>query len=133
VSLVCEAARSSLGGRRREKRPFRFRARNTSRRLSRLSCIVSISRTRDERLIARVRRQWEQASTSERARERRKMSKVADRQSYAQPYKLVVVGGGGVGKSAITIQFIQVSFSIDLFSPPLILHRWTIIYFVDLS
>ena len=25
-----------------------------------------------------------------------------------QTYKLVVVGGGGVGKSAITIQFIQV-------------------------
>lgn len=24
-------------------------------------------------------------------------------------YKLVVVGGGGVGKSALTIQFIQVS------------------------
>jgi len=41
------------------------------------------------------------------------MSKAADRQSYAQTYKLVVVGGGGVGKSAITIQFIQVSFSID--------------------
>lgn len=31
-------------------------------------------------------------------------------QGYAQTYKLVVVGGGGVGKSAITIQFIQVSF-----------------------
>jgi Ras-related protein R-Ras2 len=27
----------------------------------------------------------------------------------AQTYKVVVVGGGGVGKSAITIQFIQVS------------------------
>lgn len=27
-------------------------------------------------------------------------------------YKIVVVGGGGVGKSAITIQFIQVSFKI---------------------
>ena len=25
-------------------------------------------------------------------------------------YKIVVVGGGGVGKSALTIQFIQVSF-----------------------
>jgi Ras-related protein R-Ras2 len=36
------------------------------------------------------------------------MSKTNDRQSYAQTYKLVVVGGGGVGKSAITIQFIQV-------------------------
>jgi GTPase SAR1 family protein len=27
-------------------------------------------------------------------------------------YKLVVVGGGGVGKSAITIQFIQVSSKV---------------------
>jgi GTPase KRas protein len=27
-----------------------------------------------------------------------------------QNYKLVVVGGGGVGKSALTIQFIQVRF-----------------------
>lgn len=31
--------------------------------------------------------------------------------SHAQTYKLVVVGGGGVGKSAITIQFIQVSLN----------------------
>lgn len=37
------------------------------------------------------------------------MSKPTDRQSYSQTYKLVIVGGGGVGKSAITIQFIQVS------------------------
>lgn len=29
--------------------------------------------------------------------------------SHTQTYKIVVVGGGGVGKSAITIQFIQVS------------------------
>lgn len=28
----------------------------------------------------------------------------------SQIYKLVVVGGGGVGKSALTLQFIQVSF-----------------------
>ena len=28
--------------------------------------------------------------------------------AYSQSYKLVVVGGGGVGKSALTIQFIQV-------------------------
>lgn len=28
---------------------------------------------------------------------------------HTQTYKIVVVGGGGVGKSAITIQFIQVS------------------------
>jgi len=37
------------------------------------------------------------------------MSRFNDRPNYAQSYKLVVVGGGGVGKSAITIQFIQVS------------------------
>lgn len=36
------------------------------------------------------------------------MSKPGDRSSVAQTYKIVVVGGGGVGKSAITIQFIQV-------------------------
>ena len=36
----------------------------------------------------------------------------------ASGYKLVVVGGGGVGKSAITIQFIQVLL-------------FTIIYFLD--
>lgn len=29
--------------------------------------------------------------------------------TFSQSYKLVVVGGGGVGKSALTIQFIQVS------------------------
>ncbi len=31
-----------------------------------------------------------------------------DSGSYNQSYKLVVVGAGGVGKSALTIQFIQV-------------------------
>ena len=31
--------------------------------------------------------------------------------SVASYYKLVVVGGGGVGKSAITIQFIQVGMN----------------------
>lgn len=41
------------------------------------------------------------------------MSKQNERQSYAQTYKLVVVGGGGVGKSAITIQFIQSYFVTD--------------------
>jgi GTPase SAR1 family protein len=44
------------------------------------------------------------------------MSKPGDRSSVAQTYKIVVVGGGGVGKSAITIQFIQVeTCSIDIF------------------
>lgn len=33
--------------------------------------------------------------------------------SYNQNYKLVVVGGGGVGKSALTIQFIQSYFVTD--------------------
>ena len=32
--------------------------------------------------------------------------------TVASTYKLVVVGGGGVGKSAITIQFIQVSSNL---------------------
>ncbi|XP_008546898.1 ras-like protein 2 [Microplitis mediator] len=41
------------------------------------------------------------------------MSRNGERQSYAQTYKLVVVGGGGVGKSAITIQFIQSYFVTD--------------------
>lgn len=31
---------------------------------------------------------------------------------HTQTYKIVVVGGGGVGKSAITIQFIQVSEAV---------------------
>jgi len=42
-----------------------------------------------------------------------KMSRQNERLSYAQTYKLVVVGGGGVGKSAITIQFIQSYFVTD--------------------
>ncbi|XP_055303550.1 ras-like protein 2 [Sitodiplosis mosellana] len=33
--------------------------------------------------------------------------------SHTQTYKIVVVGGGGVGKSAITIQFIQSYFVTD--------------------
>jgi len=33
--------------------------------------------------------------------------------SYGQTYKIVIVGGGGVGKSAITIQFIQSYFVTD--------------------
>lgn len=42
------------------------------------------------------------------------MSRANDRPSYAQTYKLVVVGGGGVGKSALTIQFIQVSTFVEM-------------------
>ncbi|XP_049885736.1 ras-like protein 2 [Pectinophora gossypiella] len=41
------------------------------------------------------------------------MSRGGERPSQAQTYKLVVVGGGGVGKSAITIQFIQSYFVTD--------------------
>ncbi|XP_014681657.1 PREDICTED: ras-related protein R-Ras2-like [Priapulus caudatus] len=40
------------------------------------------------------------------------MSKSSDT-NYSQSYKLVVVGGGGVGKSALTIQFIQSYFVTD--------------------
>lgn len=40
------------------------------------------------------------------------MSK-GDKHNYSSTYKLVVVGGGGVGKSAITIQFIQSYFVTD--------------------
>lgn len=43
------------------------------------------------------------------------MSKPGDRSSVAQTYKIVVVGGGGVGKSAITIQFIQVHVQLEAF------------------
>lgn len=35
---------------------------------------------------------------------------------FAREYKLVVVGGGGVGKSALTIQFIQSHF-VDEYDP----------------
>lgn len=35
--------------------------------------------------------------------------------STEERYKLVVVGGGGVGKSALTIQFIQVSVFLRIF------------------
>ncbi|KAJ8681889.1 hypothetical protein QAD02_017681 [Eretmocerus hayati] len=41
------------------------------------------------------------------------MSRTADEMSYSSTYKLVVVGGGGVGKSALTIQFIQSYFVTD--------------------
>ena len=44
------------------------------------------------------------------------MSRQNDRQNYAPTYKLVVVGGGGVGKSALTIQFIQVSTFVSTIS-----------------
>lgn len=37
-----------------------------------------------------------------------KKSPSKDQNPMSQNYKIVVVGGGGVGKSAITIQFIQV-------------------------
>lgn len=36
--------------------------------------------------------------------------------SFLREYKLVVVGGGGVGKSALTIQFIQSHF-VDEYDP----------------
>lgn len=36
--------------------------------------------------------------------------------NFVKEYKLVVVGGGGVGKSALTIQFIQSHF-VDEYDP----------------
>ncbi|GAC97298.1 hypothetical protein PHSY_004883 [Pseudozyma hubeiensis SY62] len=39
-----------------------------------------------------------------------------DRAQFLREYKLVVVGGGGVGKSALTIQFIQSHF-VDEYDP----------------
>jgi len=39
--------------------------------------------------------------------------RMTDRSHLNQAYKIVVVGGGGVGKSAITIQFIQSYFVTD--------------------
>lgn len=72
---------------------------------------------RDEHLIARAApaREAHAYRGSDKSEARgKKMSKAPDRQSYAQTYKLVVVGGGGVGKSAITIQFIQVSTASDV-------------------
>lgn len=41
------------------------------------------------------------------------MSRTPDRNNFHQTYKLVVVGGGGVGKSALTIQFIRSHFVAD--------------------
>lgn len=37
---------------------------------------------------------------------------------FLREYKLVVVGGGGVGKSALTIQFIQSHFVDECVSLP---------------
>lgn len=47
------------------------------------------------------------------------MSKINDRDRVPnyQTYKLVIVGGGGVGKSAITLQFIQVFILIPCSTP----------------
>lgn len=48
----------------------------------------------------------------------RAMSKGHGTSSFVKEYKLVVVGGGGVGKSALTIQFIQVGRLLPLFGKP---------------
>lgn len=45
--------------------------------------------------------------------------------SHTQTYKIVVVGGGGVGKSAITIQFIQVSVLENVSNGSAIRDRWS--------
>jgi hypothetical protein len=52
------------------------------------------------------------------------MSKTSD-SNNSQTYKLVVVGGGGVGKSALTIQFIQVIIhEIQVVSPSPVSCPW---------
>ncbi|XP_076063681.1 ras-like protein 2 isoform X1 [Oratosquilla oratoria] len=43
----------------------------------------------------------------------RRKSPKKEQSPMSQTYKIVVVGGGGVGKSAITIQFIQSYFATD--------------------
>merc|ERR1711939_888798 len=49
---------------------------------------------------------------------RRLLSRADDmsKAQFLREYKLVVVGGGGVGKSALTIQFIQSHF-VDEYDP----------------
>lgn len=46
---------------------------------------------------------------------------------FLREYKLVVVGGGGVGKSALTIQFIQSHF-VDEYDPTI---EGTCFHFLD--
>lgn len=46
-----------------------------------------------------------------------KSQKMSKHGGSVQTYKLVVVGSGGVGKSSVTIQFIQVLLKYDSFSP----------------
>lgn len=41
---------------------------------------------------------------------------MVEQAQFLREYKLVVVGGGGVGKSALTIQFIQSHF-VDEYDP----------------
>ncbi|GBM10728.1 hypothetical protein AVEN_78991-1 [Araneus ventricosus] len=41
------------------------------------------------------------------------MPRTSEPNNIGQTYKLVVVGGGGVGKSALTIRFIQSYFVTD--------------------
>jgi len=98
--------------RRRRRRRWRLRYSPLSARRQSQHAFA-----RDEHLIARAApaREAHAYRGSDKSEARgKKMSKAPDRQSYAQTYKLVVVGGGGVGKSAITIQFIQVSTVSDV-------------------
>lgn len=46
-----------------------------------------------------------------------------------EKYRLVVVGGGGVGKSALTIQFIQVGALEQRVSSPSYVCVWTAVLF----
>ncbi|KIH47475.1 hypothetical protein ANCDUO_22464, partial [Ancylostoma duodenale] len=48
--------------------------------------------------------------------QRRKSAKTDDAKSVMREYKIVVLGSGGVGKSALTVQFVQGIF-VEKYDP----------------
>ncbi len=56
------------------------------------------------------------APTHIRREAHRQRDTAMSKSNFIKEYKLVVVGGGGVGKSALTIQFIQSHF-VDEYDP----------------
>ena len=61
-----------------------------------------------------------------------KSSQSDSRNACSQCYKLVVVGGGGVGKSALTIQFIQVVAVAVTLCPVAFMGAGELLYFSGL-